>query len=106
MQIDSTQKIAGFPILQVRKLLKGFFSDYRSIEYPAICLGIDMLAAKRLMRELENLGYIEKFTPRGTKEIYYRSTVAGNALALASAAKPVSRATADRVFAEFILDAP
>ena len=102
MRIDSKEKIAEVPILEVRKLLKYVDneSDWGKNRVTSL-LELSPQKANRLLQELERRGYIE----RGRifeREQLWRKTLNGSTLGLASAAKPVTRKTADRVYSEFL----
>ena len=102
MRISPNEKIAEVPILEVRKLLKGVDneSDWGKNHVTSI-LELSPQKVNRLLQELERRGYIE----RGVifkREQLWRKTLKGSTLGLASAAKPVIRETADRVFSEFL----
>jgi PhnB protein len=59
--------------------------------------------AERLIAELVKLELVRKSEFQPEKNIVrYETTIQGNALALAKAGKPVSRASADRVLQEFL----
>jgi len=91
MRIDPKEKIAEVPILEVRKLLKGVDneSDWGMNRVTSL-LELSPQKANRLIQELERRGYIE----RGeiyTREQFWRKTLKGSTLGLASAAKSVTR---------------
>jgi hypothetical protein len=103
MQIDTKEKIAGFPILEIRKFLRknnGFESWPESDIIRSFKLDADRAAQVR--DALIERGLIERTKGFSTDEMYFCNTIAGNALAVASAAKPTSRKTAEKVFAEFM----
>jgi hypothetical protein len=59
--------------------------------------------AERLIAELVKLELVRKSEFQPEKNIVrYETTIQGNALALAKAGKPASRASADRVLQEFL----
>jgi len=102
MRIDPKEKIAEVPILEVRKLLKGVDneSDWGMNRVTSL-LDLSPQKANRLLQELERRGYIE----RGeiyTREQFWRKTLKGSTLGLASAAKSVTRKTANRIYFEFM----
>ncbi len=102
MRINPNEKIAEVPILEVRKLLKYVDneSDWGN-NYVTRILELSPQKANRLLLELERRGYIE----RGVifkRDQLWRKTLKGSTLGLASAAKSVTRETADRVFSEFL----
>jgi predicted nucleotidyltransferase len=100
MRITSKDKIAGVPILSVRKLFSssGDFLDEESV--------IDRLrlkppTARALIRELVRQGFLEpaKLPSNG---LAWEKTMKANALRLASAAKPIRRKTADARLSDFL----
>jgi len=102
MHINATDKIAGIPILAVRK----FMQANRNYIYPAHnvarTLKITQEQALELLAELERQGFVVQCPPREQEEPRWEHTVHGNALANASAARPATRQTADRIFTEFM----
>jgi predicted nucleotidyltransferase len=58
--------------------------------------------AGELLRELKRRGLIEPGTIIDQSEPLFRKTLKGSTLGLASASKPVTRKTAERVFSEFM----
>jgi predicted nucleotidyltransferase len=104
MRIDSKDTILGVPILMIRTLLR------RSMSYGGAI-------SERLARRTLKLGtertreILDELVRQGCYEVgennlgekYWENTLKGNTLAMATAAKPVTRAKADQVFAEFML---
>jgi hypothetical protein len=99
MRIQSSEKIASIPILEVRRLLRGV-GEYWTVESVIEILGIPRRKATALTDELSRREFVER-VKLGSK-FYWRSTLAGNALALATAARAIRRGTANRVFAAFL----
>ncbi len=102
MRIAPEEKIAEVPILEVRKLLKGVDneSDWGKKHVTSL-LEISPQKANRLLQELERRGYIER-SRIYEREQLWQKTLKGSTLGLASAAKPVTRKTANRVYFEFM----
>lgn len=102
MRIDSKAKIAEVPILEVRKLLRyvGHETEWEKGLVVSF-LKIPPKKADRLLQELKRSGYIEPGTLLRRQQLW-RKTLKGSTLGLASAAKAVTRKTADRVFSEFM----
>ena len=84
MHIDTKEKIAGVPILEVRKLLRHGQRSAWPIDLVSSLLKIDEEAAQTLITTLHQQGYIESGKSFGGGG-YWQNTVKGNALALASA---------------------
>ena len=100
MRINSKDKIAGVPILSVRKLFSsgGDFLDEESV--------IDRLllkppGARKLIRELVRQGFLEP-AKLPSNRLAWEKTMKANALRLASAAKPISRKTAEARLSDFL----
>ncbi|HEY7093451.1 MAG TPA: nucleotidyltransferase domain-containing protein [Ktedonobacterales bacterium] len=101
MHISSTDIVAGQPVLQIRKLLKGgrdWGIDRELVEH---ILGVDANTAEQILEELEKDGYIKRDQNR-QRELHWTNTIKGNALAHASAANPVKRAVAERNLDAFL----
>jgi predicted nucleotidyltransferase len=103
VRISKDEIIAGYPVLAVR----GFLRRYRvfDITVPAAAqeLHIDELAAQKFLRAIASLGLIEpaEVVPQDN-EPAYAITIKGNALANASAAKPIRRSTAELALSQFM----
>lgn len=100
MKIDSKDKIAGIPILSVRKLLssRGDFLDEAGV---IAHLRVSPPTARKLIRELERQEFIVR-TETFEKALAWEMTMKGRALKLATAAKPIARDTADARLSEFL----
>ena len=101
MNIDSKDMLAGRPILAIRKLLK--LGQHRTwgAGFVKQILNTNSESAKRIISVLQRQGYIKQHNSFGNHECW-ENTLKGNALALASAAKPISRATAERNLAQLL----
>lgn len=107
MRIDSSSRIGGAPILEVRKLLQHVREQDFSTGYAVELLDLTPAAASVLMAQLLNQGLVdERPTPPWSETDdtfkWYRTTIQGNALSIALAAKPILRETADRLLARFM----
>lgn len=95
--------ICGYPAKQIRDILfyvKGVNFDEHIMDR----FKIPRHRALDLIKRLFSEGYIEKSEDsEGTNS--WITTIRGNALALASAAKPVKRVTAEKALQEFLLRA-
>ena len=102
MRIDSKEQIADVEILKVRDLLRRVNNtDDWEADFVVDRLKISPKKASRLINELNRRGYIEPIRIYRQKQ-FYRKTLKGSTLGLASAAKPVTRKTANRIFSEFM----
>jgi predicted nucleotidyltransferase len=102
MRIDPKEKIAEVPILKVRKLLR--YVDNEMEWGENLAAGLLEISPKNvniLLQELERMGYIEPGRVLDRQQLW-RKTLKGSTLGLASAAKPVTRKTADRIFSQFM----
>ena len=64
-------------------------------------LGVSSHTAARILRQLESEGYVTKIALKGGDK-RWQPTLKGNALSLASAARPISRRRAEKTLGEFI----
>ena len=102
MRINSKEQIADVEILKVRDLLRRVNNtDEWEDDFVVDRLKILPKKANRLINELNRRGYIEPIRIYRHKQ-FYRKTLKGSTLGLASAAKPVTRKTANRIFSEFM----
>jgi len=101
MRLRRNQDIAGRPAMQVRSLLRRLNQEFWTVDTAARVLRIPGESARRHVYALRRVGYVEVVPgqPPGT----WRNTMAGNALANATAAPPTSRADADRVLNAFLI---
>jgi hypothetical protein len=95
------QEIAGCPATQVRTLLRRFNQEFWTVKEAAKFLKTSEAHARRLVYSLAKLGYVE--VVRQQRPGTWRNTMAGNALANATAAHPISRPVADRLLKEFLI---
>jgi len=110
MRIQSSDLIAGQPAPTIRKLMRmgreyGPGTSGISPEYVAEILAADLPTTLLVLKDLCRLGYVEPVSPPAPKEEdqFWYTTVKGNALANATARKPISRKTADRLIQEFLI---
>ena len=101
MHIDSKATITDIPILNVRQFLRRNANLDWNLDNLAQALKITPEEAQKLIAELQSQEYIEP-SPVDYETPHWQNTIKGNALANASAAKPVGRAKADKAFAEFM----
>ncbi len=103
MRISKDEIIAGYPALTVRAFLR----RYRSLSIGAGSVAQQFQTNERQAREfllgIESLGLIEPAeSPLPDNEAAYEITIKGNALANASAAKPIRRSTAELALRQFM----
>ncbi|MFT4111323.1 hypothetical protein [Silvibacterium sp.] len=95
MQISKDQTIAGHPALTVRAFLRRYRFFDLDLAAAIEELHIDESEARNFLLAMESLGLIETSKEHSPAyEPTYSITIKGNALANASAAKPIRRATA------------
>lgn len=95
MNIDSKQTIAGVPILKIRAFLRqhhqwGMHADDVESSFPG--------SGQPILNALISEGYVEPSDRPDT----YKTTPKGGAFVNASAARPISRKTAERCLKEFL----
>ncbi len=100
MYLDPKSTIAGLPGTLVRDLLRSARNFDFNHHYAAARLKSSARRAMTALKELIALGYVEP-ADRG-REKFFRVTSAGATLALASAAKPLRRVTAEAKLAALI----
>jgi predicted nucleotidyltransferase/predicted RNA binding protein YcfA (HicA-like mRNA interferase family) len=100
MRIDPVDEIAGVGIVAVRDFLRATLDSGFTGEYLAERLELSEDHADRLLKELRDRGLVAQHQ-RGS-HTFWETTQDGTTLALASAAKPVRRATAERHLAALL----
>jgi predicted nucleotidyltransferase len=107
MQIDSRQTLAGVPILELRRLFRQLTAHHQNAfgrEWLLRELRLGASQADRVLEELARQGYIS-LDPSQHKEIEYRTTEVARQLVRSSAAKRISRATAQDALEGMLLRA-
>ena len=109
MRIQPGEMIVGQPALTVRKLMQygrafGPTTSGNPMATIVEVLGLDLSMARQVYQDLCREGYIE---PVPEHHLFYEpdhwfTTIKGNALANASARKPITRRTAERLIEEFL----
>jgi predicted nucleotidyltransferase len=102
MRINLNDTISGVPVRQIRKMLRK--DHLLSIENIMEELKIDEAHATVLLKELIDRGMLEldTETPRYSNTPYWRTTITGNAFAIAKAGKPITRKSAERILSNFM----
>jgi predicted nucleotidyltransferase len=101
VRIDPNGSIAGRPALEIRKLLSRGRGGLWTIGFVAEQLATSEAEAQRIIDELSLAGYIERESMFPDRT-HWVNSLDGNALAMATSAKPVHRATAEKKVAEFL----
>ena len=104
MRIDSKDTILGVPILVIRTLLRRSMSYGGAISERLArrTLKLGPERTREILDELVRQGCYEA-GENDLGEPYWENTIKGNTLAMATAARPVTRAKADQIFANFML---
>lgn len=102
MQLNRNTVIADHPAVAIRALLRRWH-EYAGTGLVEEHLGITETAAKEVLQTLVAEGFLEAHqTRRDADEVRFDRTVKGSALAMASAAKPLQRATVEIRLKELI----
>jgi hypothetical protein len=101
MQIKSSDEMFGLPVMKLREFFRKYTNDW-DVENVMYFFDFDREKADTLMIKLEGEGYIEKGNKFRDKQQWVNS-IKGNALAVASAAKPILRTTAEKKVNEFLV---
>src|SRR2546422_6017751 len=96
MRIAAEEKIAGYPALRIRQLMRETAGRSITPRYVREILSCTDSGAARVLNQLARAGFVEAV--RG----YWEATTKGNALAMATAAAPLRRQTAERLIAGLI----
>jgi len=101
VRILSEELIAGYPALEVRGFLRRYRLTDFYVEAAEDALVLSSRTAASFMNKLKGLGFIQELDKLDRRRVF-RLTINGQALANASAAKPIHRRTAERVLAQFL----
>lgn len=102
MRISRTDVIAGLPAAVARDVMKLYADHETTADHAESVLakhGIT-IPAEEVVRNLADAGYLE--VKSETRHVRWTTTIQGNALGMASFAKPISRKTAHRLVEELI----
>lgn len=100
MRINSNDEMFGFPVMKLREFFKRYTNEW-DVESVMQFFDIGRNEANILMKQFEEGSLIEKGSKFRNEQLW-RNSIKGNALALASAAKPILRATASKKIDEFL----
>lgn len=101
MRISSSDTVIGYPILRIRRVLEKCQAADLIVSEVERLLKVDQSEAHSVLSALEQEGYIELCAEYLPHE-QWRTTLKGNTLANASAARPVSRTKAQLRLKEFM----
>jgi predicted nucleotidyltransferase len=96
VRITTYERIAGYPALQIRQLMRETVGRSITPRYVREILSCTDSGATRVLNRLEKAGFVESV--RG----YWEATTKGSALAMATAAPPLRRETAERLVRELL----
>lgn len=101
MQMAPGQQIGGYPALKVREFVRSYRFTGILAEAAQASLALSPESADSFLSKLVDLGFIREWHKQGGTQLF-QLTSYGQALANASAAKPIHRNTAGRVLAQFL----
>jgi hypothetical protein len=96
MRIAVEETIAGYPALRIRQLMRETAGRPITPRYVREILRCTNSGAARVLKQLARAGFVE--AGRG----HWEATTKGNALAMATAAAPLRRQTAERLIAGLV----
>ena len=96
MRITRVAVVAGLPAQLARDLLRAYSVHESTADVAARVLSVDQPAARRVLQAFEQAGYLEPRAIRAPDDDWWIPTIRGDALAMATFAKPITRATAER----------
>lgn len=102
MRVSKTDAIAGLPAELARAIVRKFRG--RQIVADAVddLLEGTGFGLQAVFAALEAAGYMEKVRVDNDGDVWWDATIQGNALAMASFGKPISRRAADRLVSELL----
>ena len=101
MRIIASQEMFGYPVLKIRRLMRAAAGGRWGVSFVIATMGIGTREASKLVRAMLSAGLIAKSDLESDGQTY-ELTIKGMELGMASAAKPIKRATADRCVSEFL----
>lgn len=104
MNISPGEEIAGFPAIRLRELFRRIGDGQMDKKGAAYHLGTTQKRALEILLQLEKEGFLKSITIVHNKKtkIWWELATKGVGLKLASAARPIKRATADRLLKELL----
>ena len=100
MRVAKSDVIAGLPAELARAVVRRFRGREMVAEAVADLLEDTGFDPGAVLAQLEAVGYVEKIQVDHRGDTWWDTTIQGNALAMASFGKPISRKTADRLVSE------
>jgi hypothetical protein len=102
MRVSKTDAIAGLPAELARAIVRKFRGRQMVADAVADLLEGTGYGLAAVFDALEASGYMEKARVDIDGDVWWDTTIQGNALAMASFGKPISRRTADRLVSELL----
>ncbi|PTT68654.1 hypothetical protein [Arthrobacter sp. HMWF013] len=102
MRVAKSDVIAGLPAELARAIVRRFRGREMAAEAVADLLEGTGAEPRVVLAQLEAAGYLEKVQVDHRGDTWWDTTVQGNALAMASFGKPISRKTANRLVSELL----
>jgi hypothetical protein len=102
MRVAKTDTIAGLPAELARSIVRKFRGREMVADVVADLIEGTGLEPEAVLVGLEAAGYLEKVRVDNDGDVWWDTTIQGNALAMASFGKPISRKTADRLVSELL----
>ncbi|MDQ1060353.1 putative nucleotidyltransferase [Arthrobacter globiformis] len=102
MRVSKTDAIAGLPAELARAIVRKFRGREMVAEAVADLLEDAGYELDAVFAGLEAAGYMERVRVDDDGDVWWDTTIQGNALAMASFGKPISRRTADRLVSELL----
>jgi len=97
MRVAKTDTVAGLPAELARAIVRKFRGREMVAEVVAALIEDTGFKHEAVLAGLEAAGYMEKVRVDNDGDVWWDTTIQGNALAMASFGKPISRKTADRL---------
>lgn len=102
MRVLKTDLVAGLPAELARAIVRKFRGREMVAEAVADLLADTGYELDEVFAGLETSGFMEKVRVDNDGDVWWDTTIQGNALAMASFGKPISRKTAERLVAELL----
>lgn len=96
MRLDPAETVCSVPILVVRDAVRRAQGGFVNTEFFSKCLKTSRRTVLAVVAELVSRGYLELSDRASDEGPWYSVTINGSTFALASGARPVTRATATR----------
>jgi hypothetical protein len=102
VRVAKSDVIAGLPAELARAIVRRFRGREMTVVGVADLLDGTGHEPGTVLAELEAAGYMETVETDAAGDVWWDTTIQGNALAMASFGKPISRKTADRLVSELL----